>query len=369
MRWLLGAAICGCALSAAADPCRLRGQPFVETATGARTLDLRRGEEGRLFFSVPVWVGANQAVLSESGLAGRTPYAACPEARVKWQRVEPLMEHTHTRAPNADIAIYANAVVFGPHHGTWIGFDRIEETTTDLPEDTPVLTVRDATPSASGNAIDRGAYAGLGVMRVTAEVVLAERRARAPADLEHAFRYTVRADDGFVGWLTTFFNVPYLFGSAGKGVRAQAERYYGADCADVLVAALRRSGLRIEYTSVGGLIDAMKRIGAPIELVPCGEPPKSGCGLTPLRWGTDVRAGDLLALDYVGSDALPRPWDHVVALIEDRGPGGRADGVFGSEDLIADSGDREGLKFQRLAEQGHVRVQVLRPSQASRPRP
>src|SRR5207248_10608299 len=97
------------------------------------------------------------------------------------------------------------------------------------------------------------------------------------------FRYTFRSGDDFLGWLSSFFNVPYLFGSAGKGARSQAERYLGADCADILVAALRRSGVSIDYTSVADMVDALPKVKGP------------------------VRAGDLYALDYVGYDSeLPR---------------------------------------------------------------
>jgi hypothetical protein len=169
------------------------------------------------------------------------------------------------------------------------------------------------------------------------------------------FRYSFRSGDGFLGWLTSWFNVPYLFGSAGKGASAQAERYVGADCADVLVGALRRAGRReLEYTSVAGLVDKLDKV-APVAEVKPGAPP------TALRFGRDVRPGDLIALDYVGDDGqLPRDWDHIVVVVEDRGPGGKPDGVLGADDLVADSGDGRALKFDALSDQGHVRVQVLR---------
>jgi hypothetical protein len=151
------------------------------------------------------------------------------------------------------------------------------------------------------------------------------------------FRYSFRSGDDFLGWLSSFFNVPYLFGSAGKGTRNQAERYLGADCADILVAALRRSGFALDYTSVTDLVDSLPKVKGP------------------------VRPGDLYALDYVGFDDLPRNWDHIVALVEDRGPDGKPDGKPGPEDLVADSGGSDGLKVAPLSEQGEVRVSVLRP--------
>ncbi len=79
-----------------------------------------------------------------------------------------------------------------------------------------------------------------------------------------------------------------------------------------------------------------------------------------MRFGTDVRPGDVLALDYVGFDGLPRAWDHAAVVVEDRGPGGVPDGRLGPEDLIADSGSADGLKFAPLGDQGTVRVAVLR---------
>src|SRR5205085_2121286 len=149
--------------------------------------------------------------------------------------------------------------------------------------------------------------------------------------------------DDFLGWLTSYFNVPYLFGSAGEGARNQAERYLGADCADVLVAALRRSGARLSYSSVSGLVDQLRPVAGPVVVAPCDGPACAAAAGPRLRFGADVRPGDLLALDYVGAADLPRSWDHIGALIEDRGPDGTPDGVLGPEDLFADTGSAVGL--------------------------
>src|SRR5207248_5622132 len=138
-------------------------------------------------------------------------------------------------------------------------------------------------------------WLGLGVMHLAATVHLGDSAlATAGADdapdgtlAARVFRYSFRSGDDFLGWLTSYFNVPYLFGSAGKGARAQAERYVGADCADVLVAALRHVGSRLEYTSVAELVDSLPRAGGA------------------------VRPGDLYALDYVDYADLPRSWDHI----------------------------------------------------------
>jgi hypothetical protein len=72
----------------------------------------------------------------------------------------------------------------------------------------------------------------------------------------------------------------------------------------------------------------------------------------------------MLALDYIGAESdLPREWDHIVVVVEDRGPGGVPDGRLGPEDLVMDSGSAEGLKQAPLGDQGLVRVAVLRPPQ------
>ena len=44
-----------------------------------------------------------------------------------------------------------------------------------------------------------------------------------------------------------------------------------------------------------------------------------------------------------------------------RGPDGRPDGKPGPEDLVIDTGNADGLKVAPLADQGDVRIMVLRP--------
>jgi hypothetical protein len=114
--------------------------------------------------------------------------------------------------------------VFGKDHGKWIGFDTIEYFTTELEARGPSLRVSNAAPSEREGLRRAGDEDKLGVMRLAASVrVGADERTTAgwiTSDAEEAFRYTFRRGDGFLGWLTSFYNVPYLFGSAGKGARA-----------------------------------------------------------------------------------------------------------------------------------------------------
>lgn len=377
------------AASAAAAPvCHLRGRPFLEARVrgaageGARAVDARLGEELEVGLMAPGTLDGRPVVFGEWG-RGRVSFAGagCGALHVSWRRVEPRMQHLRTPAPNRDIAVYANAVVFGPQHGRWLGYDRIEYVESPLPGDGPVLLVRDARPGPEAGVPPREPRHGaLGTMRLAATVVSDGERlstpdaSDAPGGLvsDRVLRYSFRQGDDLVGWLTSYFNVPYLFGSAGAGARNQAERYLGADCADVLVAALRRGGARLEYSSVAGLVSALRPVAGPVLIRPCEgaagcAAPQASPGTSPdpaaprLRFGVDVRPGDFLALDYVDAAVLPRAWDHIGAVVEDRGPGGAPDGVLGPEDLLADTGSAAGLKFAPLGDQGEVRVVVLRP--------
>ena len=310
-----------------ASPCKLVGKPSLS----AKNSDAMKGEPIEIRLVGRVQMGGRVRTLSGA------EWAACDGLEVHWRRIEPQMEHVDTPPPNKDISVYANAVVFGASHGTWIGYDHIEYFETDLDASGPLLTVRDARPSDDELAEKRPPeHRDLGVMRVAATV---NGVSTAP------LRYSYRAGDDFLGWLTSFYNVPYLFGSAGKGARNQAEQYVGADCADILVAALRRAGWsKMEYTSVADLVDALHPIGKPTIVKPCAA---GVCEATSLRYGKDVRPGDMLALDYIGAESdLPREWDHIVVVIADRGPGGVADGVLGS------GGRGRGLRKLRGAEAG-----------------
>jgi len=361
--------------AAGAADCRLEGRPWLEVrpagsqAPARRALDARRGETLEVLLVAPGRLDGRKVQFAEDGRRPSWRASGCGQMTVEWRRVEPRMEHDQTPAPNASAEVYANAVVFGPDHGKWIGYDKLEYFESPLTTtDTPLLRVRDARPSAETKLTRDERLMPLGTMRLAATVTTGGRSLTtpgaedAPAGLisDRVLRYSFPDGDSFLGWLWSWFNVPYLFGSAGQGARNQAERRVGGDCADVLVAALRRAGRPgLAYSSVAGLVGSLKKVSGPAELRTCeGE----GCRRPPtaLRFGVDVRPGDLLAIDYIGASSLPKDWDHIVAVIEDRGPDGVPDGLLGAEDLVADSGDARALKLDPLGEQGHIRVAVLR---------
>lgn len=133
------------------------------------------------------------------------------------------------------------------------------------------------------------------------------------------FRVSVREGEGYLGWLTSYFNVPGLFGS----VREQTANYVGVDCADVLVSArdLWSGSITPGEASVASLVGSLPRV-TEFEL-------EKGRPSRPLRWGKDLAAGDILAVRYPGQ----RAYQHVGALYGDDG-----DGVLGGGDQVLHAG-------------------------------
>jgi len=126
------------------------------------------------------------------------------------------------------------------------------------------------------------------------------------------FRVSIREKDGYLGELTSFFNVPALFGS----VTYQSDNYIGADCADVLVSAYakwKNRRVRRNY-NVAMLVKKLPK-RAKLKLRDGGVPTKT------LRWGKDVRPGDFLAVRYDGE----RQYQHIAALSDDVNNNGMLD--------------------------------------------
>ncbi len=279
--------------------------------------------------------------------SGALPPGTLPDgATVSWLQVVPRLKHHDLDPPNPGNPSYSNNVLFGPDHGTWLGFDRLEYITSPLvgadgEVTTPTITFSTAYATAAG--LDHG---GAGSNWYAAVVTLPDGTTLRTPDGDstdslglspEVMRVSFRTGDDYLGWLSTYFNVPNVFGSAGPSdARHQTERYVGADCADVLVGALRVSGRAdAGYTSISGLGDLaepttdvlfMNEVGAVLD--GNGEP-------YTLRWGEHVAPGDLLVIDYADdpSNQLPRAWDHIGALVEDRGDAG-PDGVLDGRDVL-----------------------------------
>lgn len=278
-------------------------------------------------------------------------------ASVHWRRVVPRTGHRDFPSPNPGLTSFSNAVLFGPRHGRWIGYDRLEYDTTPVASEGPTMTVRDAGPE----------HGGAGSSWYAAEVALPDGRTLRTPDggsvdtlglSPTVLRVSFREGDGFLGWLSTYFHVTSVFGSnGGTDATHQTDRYTGADCADVMIGALRASGRRtVRYTSVAGIHEyAVARSG--VLRVGSDGRVQGATGPVELRWGADVLPGDLLTIDYAedGGNALPRAWDHIGALVADR----NRDGLLDGEDTLRHEASR-GLDDTPLRHAGAMRVMLWR---------
>lgn len=159
------------------------------------------------------------------------------------------------------------------------------------------------------------------------------------------FRVSFREGAGYLGYLTSFFNVPGLFGSTVY----QSENYIGIDCADVLMAAhaLWKGKKMTVNESVRSLV-AKFPAKSRFDLMD-GNPNRS------IAWGKEIQPGDLIAVKYDGANFH----QHIGALYRDANDNGRLDG----EDLVIHAGP-DPLRVSPLDKKSFDgKVVVLRPSQ------
>jgi hypothetical protein len=126
------------------------------------------------------------------------------------------------------------------------------------------------------------------------------------------FRVSIRDGEGYLGYLSSFFNVPGLFGS----VTYQSENYIGVDCADVLVAAYgkwRKRPMRKNY-NVAMVVSEWPRVRE-FDV-------HQGNTTTGIKWGRDIRPGDFIAVRYKGG----RQYQHIGAFWRDANTNGILDG-------------------------------------------
>ncbi len=136
-------------------------------------------------------------------------------------------------------------------------------------------------------------------------------------------KISFRKDDSFTGWLTSFFNLPYIYGST----EYQVENSIGMDCADFVIAAYKKTGYDTPYTHVTGLYKYSDIIAKEKDVKITNEDfYHKG---KPLAFGKDVKEGDLL----IFADS------HVGVLFKDKSdPNGKfkgeADGVLNKYDIM-----------------------------------
>lgn len=344
-----------------------------ERAPSTRSLDVRAGQAITLYAVVREGSGRRARYYTDApGVRlGRArvnrrrvhPLSQLPGAdsgvRIDWWRVEPRMQHVETPAPNGDNPAYSNCVLFGPRHGKWLGYDQIEYHETPIEGAGSTLVVRRADPSDRRLAPNRG----LGTMRYKVTVTVGGTTVASPGAeargvggiRPHVMRVSFRRGDDLPGYLTAYFNVPNLFGSAGRGSTHQTELFQGADCADVISGAARLAGAAVPYTHVA----ALPRYAPPVSEVlhMDGDTVRDEAG-EPVRlvFGRDVRPGDIMIIDYSSFDGTRRRWDHVAVVSQDRG----TPGVFDPADLVLHMGFLTGLREEAARTQAPAAIRFLR---------
>ncbi|UJR79592.1 hypothetical protein [Sandaracinus amylolyticus] len=360
--------VMGSTTSVAAQDLRLiaRGPQDPEWTTGP--VQARVGDEVEVRVALLDRDGTLRADVPRVRWDGRVRRAqgSLPGARqIRFVRIEPRLEHVERVPPNPGIAAFSNAVLTGPRHGEWLGYDVLEYEQHAITGEPGVRIEPGRVVVTAVHPSDRprDVHGGAGSMWLAAEIVLEGDIALRTPDARDVDRFglsravmriSMREADDYVGWLSTYFHVPNVFGSSGPGRDHQTERYVGADCADVLVGARRAMGRTIPYVSVAGLSRVARPISASLLLRAEGVLVDDAGTPVRLAWGEHVARGDLLAIGYVHAGELPRAWDHIGALVRDDG-----DGSLDGDDVLRHMTHR-GLADRTLRQEGEIRVRVWR---------
>ena len=345
--------------------------PWTDVATEARVGDgaelamvaLGRDGKRRVVYADP-----SLAPLRLGGRAvpdrERRALSTLGDVAVQWSIVEPHGFRARDAANGATTQFYSNVSTERGDFGRWLGYDRIDYFATVVRAWGSAAPIAAAVRSGDPDAIqieDVGTVRYQAALRLPSGVVVASPGVLAVDGFgltRAVHRVSIRRGDDFVGWLSSYLLVPEVFGSAGGGANHQTERFTGADCADVMVGALRRSGRTdVPYTNVAGLPRYARTIADVVELDDRGMPARAIVG---------VAVGDLIRINYGGAlvGHTPRGWDHVAALWEDRsdpdGPSqGAADGQLDGFDLVVHMGHPR-LVIEPLSGQSPATVDVLR---------
>lgn len=157
------------------------------------------------------------------------------------------------------------------------------------------------------------------------------------------FRVSFRKDDSFIGYLSSFFNVPAVFGSTPY----QSYHYIGVDCADALLSAHAHwIGYEMKKdVNVAAMVKAIKPVTS-FEIEK-GTPDKQ------VKWGSDIFPCDLIAVRYAGANMF----QHIGALYEDA----NGNGILDDSDTVMHVGPYP-LTIEKLKKgpfDGHV--VIMRP--------
>jgi len=133
-------------------------------------------------------------------------------------------------------------------------------------------------------------------------------------------RLSFMSDEGYIGYLSTFFNVPGIFGS----MPYQSRNYIGIDCADVLIAASKKMNheKNEKNYNVKMLVAKLKN---KVKFTN-----KKGKLSKRLKWGKDFKRGDFVAVKYTENGR----YAHIGMLYEDT----NQNSILDAKDSILNAG-------------------------------
>jgi len=146
------------------------------------------------------------------------------------------------------------------------------------------------------------------------------------------FRVSYMLSDDYIGYLTTFFNVPGIFGS----IAYQSKNYIGVDCADVLMATSAvMNKKKLKDYNVAMLVAKLKKEAT--LTITNGNPNKR------LQWNQDFQRGDFIAVKYNKNGR----YAHIGMLYKDE----NNNGILDKKDTIINAGPTA-LRITTLEEGG-----------------
>ncbi|MDP2906601.1 MAG: hypothetical protein Q8O03_01535, partial [Nanoarchaeota archaeon] len=121
----------------------------------------------------------------------------------------------------------------------WFILDTITYKETKIREGKDWSILADAKPTEELKDVNEG----FGTMRYKVEISYDNKKSSTPGKKSTNFqgitndvhKISFRKDDSFTGWLTSFFNLPYIYGNT----EYQVENSIGMDCADFVVLGYR----------------------------------------------------------------------------------------------------------------------------------
>lgn len=274
---------------------------------------------------------------------------------IEWFKVEPYMMHEKLKGNDPEclwFKWYTNAHVPGCNKNRgWIDYDQIEYKEIKIVnEKNKWIIGADAHPTDILYDINNG----LGVMRYKVMVThysgdhkqiicsLGKESVNNYGIIPKVHMVNFRKDDSFLGWLSSFFNVPGVFGST----KVQVEEYIGIDCADLITGAYNKFKKKdVSYSNVEGLMKHTKIIIDSKYLHSNGKISASGDSFADvdIEFGKDVLPGDIIFFNYPENENKKSygSWDHVGVIYADKGNDGKADGKLNKYDLILHAGPEE----------------------------